>query len=386
MAERVVLHVGTPKSGTTYLQTMIWENRTRLAEAGVQLPLNVRRDHFQAAGDLLGSARRVVPGVPPTTWPDMVAALHETPGTALISEELLSSLDAEARERVLDTLAGTPLTILVTGRDPIRQLPSVWQQRLKHGSAQTIAEFSAAVTAGQDPRWFEQQDLADMLGRWTDLLGPEAVRLVTVPPRGADPRLLWERFATALGIAPDGYAAPVTAANETLDRGQAELLRRVNAALAGRLPFPDLYVPVIRLRLVPALMGHPLGGPLTVPAEHEDWLTAYGEDVVARVEEMGVTVVGDLRDLVGTMPAAAGEPWDESVLDRVLLDVLADFAVAQATAFEEINGQRERINRQAARIDRLQAKLRKARSTADDLATALEQRRRWPSIRRREAR
>ena len=30
MAEKTVLHIGAPKSGTTYLQTVLWQNRANL--------------------------------------------------------------------------------------------------------------------------------------------------------------------------------------------------------------------------------------------------------------------------------------------------------------------------------------------------------------------
>ena len=39
MAKRVFLHIGTPKTGTTHLQTVLWANRAKLAELGVLLPL-----------------------------------------------------------------------------------------------------------------------------------------------------------------------------------------------------------------------------------------------------------------------------------------------------------------------------------------------------------
>ena len=38
MAERVYLHVGLPKTATTYLQTILWANREVLEEQGVRLP------------------------------------------------------------------------------------------------------------------------------------------------------------------------------------------------------------------------------------------------------------------------------------------------------------------------------------------------------------
>ena len=38
MARRVYVHVGLPKTGTTYLQHMLWESREALAADGVLFP------------------------------------------------------------------------------------------------------------------------------------------------------------------------------------------------------------------------------------------------------------------------------------------------------------------------------------------------------------
>ena len=38
MAKRVFLHVGTPESGTTYLQAVLWQNADALKRNGLLLP------------------------------------------------------------------------------------------------------------------------------------------------------------------------------------------------------------------------------------------------------------------------------------------------------------------------------------------------------------
>jgi hypothetical protein len=49
---RVYLHIGEPKTGTTFLQHALWGNRARLAGQGVLLPGYTRRDHSRASRDL----------------------------------------------------------------------------------------------------------------------------------------------------------------------------------------------------------------------------------------------------------------------------------------------------------------------------------------------
>ena len=46
---RVVVHVGAPKSGTTFLQRTLWSQRAPLREAGVTCPGTNQREMFHAA-------------------------------------------------------------------------------------------------------------------------------------------------------------------------------------------------------------------------------------------------------------------------------------------------------------------------------------------------
>ena len=45
-SRRVFLHVGCPKTGTTYLQSTFWRSRDALSAQGLHLPLRGQPDHF----------------------------------------------------------------------------------------------------------------------------------------------------------------------------------------------------------------------------------------------------------------------------------------------------------------------------------------------------
>ncbi|RBY97782.1 hypothetical protein DQ237_02390 [Blastococcus sp. TF02-8] len=81
MAERVFLHVGTPKSGTTYLQDLLWSNREVLARDGVAYPGWAPDAHFRACLDLLDLRFDDWHG-PATvgTWDRLVAEVAQTGG------------------------------------------------------------------------------------------------------------------------------------------------------------------------------------------------------------------------------------------------------------------------------------------------------------------
>ena len=57
MAKRVFLHLGLPKTGTSYLQTILWSHRAELRGAGLLVPGRERRDHLWASLVIRDDAR-----------------------------------------------------------------------------------------------------------------------------------------------------------------------------------------------------------------------------------------------------------------------------------------------------------------------------------------
>ena len=53
MTKRVLLHVGTPKTGTSYLQDVLFRNRARSPTHGILYPADRFDAHFLAALDLM---------------------------------------------------------------------------------------------------------------------------------------------------------------------------------------------------------------------------------------------------------------------------------------------------------------------------------------------
>src|ERR1051326_417168 len=130
---RVVLHVGTPKTGTTYLQDLMWRNRRELGRRGVCYPGKYRESHFLAAMDLQGATVEEV-GDPhlPWAWDRLVAEVAEAQDTVVVSHELFSPMEPDRVKQVLDAFGGAELHVVCPGRDLGRQLPAVWQEDLKN--------------------------------------------------------------------------------------------------------------------------------------------------------------------------------------------------------------------------------------------------------------
>ena len=57
-SKRIFLHVGSPKTGTTFLQQVLWSQRKLAKQQGLLLPLNSFFEHFLASLDVRDLADR----------------------------------------------------------------------------------------------------------------------------------------------------------------------------------------------------------------------------------------------------------------------------------------------------------------------------------------
>jgi hypothetical protein len=199
MAKKVILHVGSPKTGTSFLQEMLFSERERLREQGILYPGERFDAHFLAALDLMQLRWGGLEAQAVGAWDELAAETHKWPGTVIISHEILARATPDQVAHALESLGGE-VHIVVSARDLARQLPAEWQENIKHRRTTTYAEFLEGV---RDPerssnlgQWFwGVQETPDVLARWGATLTPDHVHLITVPPPGAAPELLWLRFA-----------------------------------------------------------------------------------------------------------------------------------------------------------------------------------------------
>lgn len=333
MARRVVLHVGTMKSGTSYLQAALFAQQARLAEAGVLVPGRRWSDQSDAVHDLVSSG-------PGERWAALAASVAQHPGDAVVSMEYLGPIrDATAR-RVLDAFGPERVEVVVTARDLNRTLVSMWQETVQNGRSWSWAGYRAAAEAaapgsGAIPpeatqagrSFWRQQHLARIVEAWAARVGAGRVTLVTLPPPGAAPGVLGERFVEATGL-PLDPSLPVPRRNESLGLASTLVLRDLNETLeADGLGFPAgqrLRKFLIAKKTLSALAGDEPRLGLAV----SDWVRGQTEATVARVRASGVRVVGDLADL-DPVDVPGIEPAD---VDAALLARAAAAALTTAVA------------------------------------------------------
>ncbi len=255
----VVLHVGLPKTGTTYLQNVLATCRSELREQGVHYPLPRPGAHFRGAVEVRGSAAKfgLDPGELAGSWRGLCEEARAFDGVTILGHEVLAGATPEEIERALAPLADLDVRIVVSARDLGRQATAHWQEEVKLGHCGSFADFegdqlradtgpdAGPDAGGRRPHFWHAQDWADALRRWTAPLTPQAGHLVIAPRPDAPPQELWRRFAEAVGIGPEALTPPdEVSANVSLAGPEIALLRAVNAVIGDRLGRAE------RLRLV----------------------------------------------------------------------------------------------------------------------------------------
>lgn len=313
MADRVFVHIGVPKSGTSYLQDRVRRNRKLLEARGLYHPEGVEGDHFLAALDLLeerwaGEERRAK-----GQWAELTEAVRRSPGDVLISHEILAAATAEQVKRAFGDFGGAEVQVILTARDLARQIPAEWQEGVKHRRVFKFERFAGEVVAA--PRispelWFWRvQSIPDVLSRWSNGLRPDQVHVVTVPPSGAEPELLWSRFLQVLGVDPSLPFEPAEVDNASIGVAEVQMLRRLNRKLRRAKVSRDTYVPLVRELIVKETFGDRDHGPHPMlPARYHDFVDEVTLEWREWIEGSGVNVIGTLDDLEPVWTDAGANP------------------------------------------------------------------------------
>jgi hypothetical protein len=334
---RVFLHIGEPKTGTTFLQQVMWRNRSELAAQGVVLPGHHPQDHYRASQDLRGIPK--LASDPAGSWSgewEILARQAQQAGrVAVISHELFSAADGPQAERAVASLQPAEVHVVLTVRDMATLLPAEWQETVKHRNARGFHDWLEDVidresySADRRQWWFWRvHDTRAILDIWAAYVPPERIHVITTPPRGSDNGLLWQRFAALLDVDPASVDITRARANTSLGLPEIEFLRRLNEVLPDEVPDWFYMWNVKEAVAHRALAARPREGRLVIPADRDDWARKQADTLIAALGDSSYDIVGDLDELRPADPPDAAEPSaTPSPADQVL-----DAAVQAASA------------------------------------------------------
>jgi len=358
----VYLHIGTPKSGTSYLQRLLAENRAELEQQGLLRPGDGFSEHADAVRQLLRWDPRREQDPVPWSWRRLADHSRQWPGgKVVISMEWMASLRPEQAKSAVEAFAPCRVEVICTARDLARNVPAAWQERMQNGFAWSWQEFLEAVTTEDLERYpaasmfWRAQDTADIVRRWQELVPPKSFHLVTVPAAGADPRLLGDRFAEVLGVDASRLAPPPRA-NESLGRASAHLLWHVNRRIQEQGLERRTYLQFIKADLSKSVLAQRRGleDPLVLPEQHRDWADQRARRMVDELRELDVIVHGELEDLLPvpyTGPdVGQGEPQLEDLF-AAAVDGFAGLAAVGSEAASARVRETRRLRRQVRRLE-----------------------------------
>ncbi|WP_067459518.1 hypothetical protein [Actinomadura macra] len=307
-AKTVYLHVGAPTAGAAFLQRVLWENRRRLGDAGVCYPLAGPQEHFAAVMDLRemswgGSRDPAWNGA----WERVARRAREWDGgTVVFSDGLLGGATEEQVKRAVAALEPAEVHVVFATRDLGWQLIFDWQEQIRHAHSITFERFvDDLVTLGIDApepygeMFWGLHDPVRVLRTWETAVPKERVHVLTLPPPGGSPALLWERFRALTGIDAGACDIEGIEGEEPLSAIEAELLRRLNVKIA-----PVLGGDYERM-VGDHLVGHGLAEatdetgrtPMGLPARHAGWAAERTREIAASLRASGYDVAGDLDEL-----------------------------------------------------------------------------------------
>ena len=311
MTRVVRLHIGAPKTGTTYIQTRLGRNTKTLAERGVHFPSTSRLSRpelsqFRAALDLTEQDWGGAPGHAEGAWDALMRRTRRLDGNVIISHEILAPAPTKVIERAMKDLAGSEVHIVYSARDLARQLAAAWQESIKQGRAWTFRKFLRRSRRGK-PFMMQAFDIPDVLSSWGVAVPPERIHLVVVPAKDSastDPDdNLWTRMCRAFDIDPAWAPLDSEAVNKSLGVAETQVLRQLNQELGRRVAREGEYDDLLRRMVADGTLFHHRSAPVTLRPDNYDWVEERTERSLEWVKASGIDVIGDLEELRPPRPA-----------------------------------------------------------------------------------
>ncbi len=372
----VFLHIGAMKTGTTYLQRVLKQNKPALESEGFLFPGDTWKFQVRAAEDVLNAIPEdaVIERQARGAWSELAGQVLNHGGAAsVVSMEFLSHAWPDRARAALAALEPAEVHVVLGVRDAARIIPAQWQTSVRSSKTHGWDEFRTSVrrarglrakmTRFSDPtavRFRRNQDIDRMLKVWGPLVPTGHLHVVTVPPSGGDPTQLWRRFAAVTGLDPE-LGGSVDRVNESLGYASTELIRRVNLRL-GEVPPVD-YNDTIRHKLSTNILTPHSGeeSPALLDSATLDFALRWNARTRDAIAAAGVPVEGDLDDL----PTSATERHLAQVDDDQQPPSTEELVAAAEVA---VVGLKELVEQRARRVRRKGVDISALAREADGIA------------------
>ncbi len=322
----IFLHIGPMKTGTTYLQRLMADHQEALRSQGLLFPARIEQS--RGVRDVMGlHLEDDTSGEFDGAWASLRDKMFAYQGRAsLVSHEFLSFAHKPRAKAIISSLHPATVNVVLTVRDASRVLPSAWATATRNRSTASWQEYVAALLAGPDAagdQWRKSMravDVPRMLKTWRRLVASDRLHVVIVPPPGAPPHLLWERFAKVLAVDPNRFDGAIGRLGESYGYYSADLMRRINTHLL-HLPKPVYHR--VRKHLLDEVLDKRVGEPkVPITRAVAEFAERWNAVTVEAIRNCDARVYGDVAEL----ERAGGDTVEVAELPSAqeLLPVAAD--------------------------------------------------------------
>jgi hypothetical protein len=172
---RYVIHIGPPKTGSKYLQSILFHSRAALLRDGICYPDNWWTAPDQIMHEPLLHALRT-PGAPNVAEPfrRINAAGHRV---VVLSCEGFDDLNPDQIKLLRDAIGDHPVDIVYYCRRWSERIPSDWQQHIKMGQFPTLPEFYVPYL--RSPTDTAAVNYSLVWDKYSRVFGRDSLRLVS---------------------------------------------------------------------------------------------------------------------------------------------------------------------------------------------------------------
>lgn len=304
----ILVHIGSPKTGTTYLQDCLDRKRTDLLDAGVLYPATPWLNHVR---HLLGPLRwfRNDPALQAEAddlWHGLVGDVRAHQGRTIISAENAVIANPDMIGQIVDDLGRDHVQVLITARPVADVLAGFWQEEVRWGATITFDQWvdgvlESAARPNAHPFW-ACHDHAAIVERWVEATNAQQVTVAIARPD--QPSAITNAVEQLLGV-PGGMLThqgnDTARTNRSLTMAEVELVRRLNAVMTDPSR-PAQMDEILRLATIDRLVEGRRPGrdePAARPSRPVvESLVPVSVEVVERLRAANVRVIGDPDTLV----------------------------------------------------------------------------------------
>jgi hypothetical protein len=343
-AEKLYLHIGTEKTGSTTLQRFGYINRHALQKRGICYPNNDRGIKLNAS--LPGYASAV-------TLPPEASRIHTLDGPdslAQFRQDMLAQLKAQLQASGCNTLwlSNERLSAYIRGRADIERMASLANALadsvkiviyLRDQADLCVSAYSTLIKAGGDGEMRPPisgrayyYDYSRMISAWAEVFGRESIIVRVFDRRSLIGGDVIDDFLSVLGIEDHTGFVREPDANTSLDANALQFLRLFNrhvARVEGHRINPN------RGRIAQVLSEMSGGPRLTVPAEVA---TAIRSAYAASNAEVARTYLGREDGILFPPPKGSTDAAAPKLTVEAAVEIAAKLWVWQQTENSKVKG------------------------------------------------